>query len=118
MALAGHPPIIRDEIIGDYVVFSYNECKSVPVDAVRRAFKAISRAKLLPDTAKLSCVDGRILITVPLPNRMPTDRRTSQYKNWRKPLYSIIHAMNICIQSEREPHELVAHIGSVALNAA
>lgn len=111
--MAGHPPHISDERNGSQVEFSFNECPSVPLTSVKRSFEALKRAKLLPASATIEAEDGRIYIIIPAPTNLPADRRTAAYKSWRDPLRNIIHAMNICIQSERAPQEVVAYIGRV-----
>lgn len=115
--MAGHPPVIYEDKDSTFTVFSFNECPSVPFKSVKRAVSALKKAGFLPSDSELELEEGRIYICIPRPRTVPNNRRARAYIAWSQPLRQAVHVMNICIQSERAPHEVVRHIGSLALVA-
>lgn len=107
--MAGHPPHIHEENVGSKTEFSFNECPSVPWTAVQHSIEALKQAKVLPASTEAELDEGRIYIIVNRPSSVPEDRRTNAYQQWAKPIRTIVHTMNVCIQA-RKPEEVTQRI--------
>jgi hypothetical protein len=116
--LAGHPPHIQSVRVDDTTVFSFNECPSVPKEAVRRYLTAIRRAKHTQEVLQHATYwynEGRIHIVVPHPSHVPSDGRTTAYKRWHDEQQRYLHLLNIGIQSSHKAHQVVERISLLAL---
>jgi len=103
--------------MGPMTVYSFNECPSVPKDAVKRIVSALKRAKLLPKSTAYACKHGRITITITHPAHVPSNNQNAGYRRWKRDYLAIIKTMVISIQSQCEARDVVRHIGELPLVA-